>query len=992
MVMKVIHLMHVTTYQMRPGKLIIFLLFALSVRLAGQFTYPQYNHYTLADGLPQMQVMSMFQDSRGYIWIGTKGGACFFNGEKFITLTARDGMINEYINCFGEDSAGRVWMGTRDGLACYDGTKITSYPNNGYCSALVIDDSGKIWFYRSTLYDSCEVGYFYMGEYTYLPKFKKVDEFYGDPSIRYSPVNNAVILSGLHTIYEIKENRIAPLFNTADSIISILDPEYPLMFAILHDRLNIKFIKYDSGKFSEVANIRNGQISGQNLLKASVNFTIPSFGSPVYTLSSDTLIANNCADLQINRFLFDIDNNLWIGSEEGLYKLFRNEFETFKSEYLSGVWDIGEDRYGKMLFGSYHFGLKVFDGKKFRSISGFMGYRNVFHFRTSTDKDGAVFFPTGGGLSEWNGNSLEIIDSNPCITTFYDKKRELLLTGWEKRVNVYNSCHKLTKIIGKADGLECKTYIITINKDRKDNYWFGSFTGLSRYNPETGEIVNYNRRNGRLPADGVITIHTDYSGRTWFGSTNGLLWYDEKADSVRCLTMKEIEGDMSIVISVDSTWLVFSQQEGIYLMDLQKYYKSGITSLTLYNDKNGFRGIEPGQDGSFTDSKGNIWMTTSTEVVKFNPKNLLPAVNSMNIIFTGCNGDPLPFRENHITLDKNVKTAILTFDAICFNRPHSVLYSWKIEGSENDWSSWKTDNYIVLSNLSDGEKTISLRAKIPGLPVEDFSYAKLGLDVRIAIWKQDWFFPFLFVLFSALTVISVTLFVRARMRMVNALRQAKMFQVQAIQTQMNPHFIFNALAALQSMILSFRMETANDYLIKLADMVRGFLDASASTGSMLEKNPEKGELPLERELEILRNYTSFQQIIHPGRFDVQIIVDDKVNTEEQTIPPMIIQPFVENSIRHGLLLKKGRGVLEIKIKRDEYDNLIVVIADDGIGIEKAKDIISRSPFRYVSRGTELTMNRIRLLNELGYHIEVITDSSENGTTITIKLNHNENRH
>ena len=971
---------------MRTGTLAIFLLFVLTVCTEGQYTYPQYKQYTLADGLPQMQVMSMFSDSRGYIWLGTKGGACFFNGEKFVSLTARDGMINEYVNCFAEDSAGRVWMGTRDGLAYYDGKKLVSYPNNGYCSDIAIDHTGKIWFFGSKTTSGYQFGYFFKGEYTFLSDPIKGVELNGELSINSSPDNNALIINDSHSIYEFKDNRTTTLLDTKDTLINIRDTGNQILFAILRNRFNIKVINYAGGKLSEIASVSNGKIIGENHLKSPVSFSLVYTAFPVYTLSPDTLIINNYFDLQKNRFIFDRDNNLWIGSEEGLFRLFNDEFETYKKEYLPEIWNIGEDRNGTMWFGSFHFGLKNFDGKKFRSISEFPGHSNMFYFRTSADKRGTLYFPSGSGLTSWNGKSLDLIDNNPIITTFYDKKRDLILTGWQKKVNIYDSSHNLIKSIGETEGLECKTYIITINKDKQDHYWFGSFSGLNRYDPETGKLVNYNRKNGRLPADGIVTIHSDYRGRTWFGSSNGLLWYDDKADSVRPLKIPEIDGDMSIVTSIDSTWLVFSQQAGIYLMDLQKYYMNGEIALYLYNQKNGFGGIEPGQDGAFTDSKGNIWMTTATEVVKLNPKYLHPENSSLNIRFTGCNGEPMSFLNDHFTLGNNVTIATIAFDAICFNRPHSVLYSWKIDGEGNDWSLWKNDNYAVLSNLSDGMKTVSLRAKIPGLPVQDFAYATLRLDVRLAIWKQKWFFPFLFVLFSALTLVSVIFLVRTRMKMVNALRQAKMFQVQAIQTQMNPHFIFNALASLQSMILSLNMEKANEYLIKLANLIRGFLDASASSLTIENRSPRNSELPLQTELEILTNYISFQQVIHPEVFDVIITVDPDLNTGEETLPPMLIQPFVENAIRHGILLKEGKGLLEISVIRYKRNGITFIIADDGVGIENARRIVKKSPFRYISRGRELTMNRITLLNELGYKIEALTESSENGTKITINLN------
>ena len=148
----------------------------------------------------------------------------------------------------------------------------------------------------------------------------------------------------------------------------------------------------------------------------------------------------------------------------------------------------------------------------------------------------------------------------------------------------------------------------------------------------------------------------------------------------------------------------------------------------------------------------------------------------------------------------------------------------------------------------------------------------------------------------------------------------------------------------------------------------------------------EGEHILERELEILNHYISFQQLIYPGRFDYDLIIDPDIDIRTKTIPPMLVQPFVENAIRHGLLLKKGHGHLKVSILTKETSGMEVFIEDDGVGIEKAMEILLKSPMRYKSRGQELTLKRVKLMNEIGYDISVNTESSGDGTRITIKIN------
>jgi two-component sensor histidine kinase len=443
---------------------------------------------------------------------------------------------------------------------------------------------------------------------------------------------------------------------------------------------------------------------------------------------------------------------------------------------------------------------------------------------------------------------------------------------------------------------------------------------------------------------------------------------------------------VNLVSSIDSTWLVFSQPTGIYLMDLKKFNHEGKLEFTLFNQRNGFLGLEPGQNGALKDSKGNIWMTTGTEVVKLNPKALEFKKDSVTIRISAFNGKPLPFSLNQIKLPRNEKTAIVQFETICFNQPKMAEYSWRI--GDGEWTSWQKEDYAVLTELSDGKLNLEVRSKIPGLPNSE-TLTSIKLFVSVAFWKQAWFFPTLLTFVSLLVILAILLLIQTRTKMLQINKQAKTFQLQAILSQMNPHFIFNVMAALQSMILSANIEKANDYLVRMSNLVRGFLEASISTSSAKSKKLKNGEMPLIKELEILQTFIEFQQLIYPDKFDYRLVIDHQIDPDKISIPPMLIQPFVENAIRHGLLQKEKDGLLQIKIDLEESNQLSIIISDNGIGIQKAGEIIGKSPLLYTSRGKELTEKRIKLLNEMGYRIIYQTISSDQGTTVTLKIGKHE---
>jgi ligand-binding sensor domain-containing protein len=978
-------------------RLLIILLFcAVASRAADkiaitekELTLPPYRQFTLREGLPQMQVISMLQDSRGYIWIGTKKGLACFNGEKFISFTTRDGLADDYIHDLTEDYAGNIWISTSLGLSSFDGNKIISYtlsePNSYKISPA---PDGRIWMLANERKREMVFGFLENGKY--FPQEQNLPEVIAPTrqnDLIYANREKSVLITKYPHIYEYREGKPKIIFTAQDTLIAITTNKGKAFFAHLKDRRNMDILEYKSGQLARVARVVNERLTGKTLLADTLHFSPDYPGFTIYTITPDTFFTTELNDIQKNQFLYDRDGQLWIGSEEGVFQLHSGAFTTFKKEYLPQVWSINEDHTGKYWFASFHFGLKEFDGTTLRSYPELLETKkaNFYYFHPSMGRDGTLYFPNSYGILVKSGNTFQSTGTHPpYLTTFFDKERDLLWAGSMKKAEVFDAKHQLVRSIGEKEGLATLRYVLSINKDAAGYYWLGSTGCLSKYNWESGKITNYTTENGRLPAEKILTIFNDPQHRTWFGSSDGLLWYDAQKDSIFRLESEELRDAVNLLAAIDSSWLLVSQPAGIYLMDLQAYHKKQEVRLHLFNSANGYMGIEPGQDGAYTDFKGNIWITSGSEVVKLNPRKLKLSSNSLKVRISKCNGESLPYKVTRFSLPVNNQTAIVEFDAICFNRPYPVQYAWKTNG--NDWSPWQESNYAVLTGLSHGNCEVQARARVPGLPLPEYATASLILRINLALWKQNWFFPSLFGLFALMALVTLLLFLRTRIRMSEANRQAKISQMQAIQSQMNPHFIFNAMASLQSMILSVNMEKANEYLVKLSALIRGFLEASVSTGIQGNRTNEKMEISLAEELATLENYISFQQLIYPGRFDYHLAIDPGINPPAQTIPPMLLQPFVENAIRHGLLPKKGKGILQIHISPVPGNGIRVEITDDGIGMEKASSAIRESPFRFVSRGRELTLKRIQLMNETGYHILLNTSSSGLGTKITLEIN------
>jgi LytS/YehU family sensor histidine kinase len=203
-------------------------------------------------------------------------------------------------------------------------------------------------------------------------------------------------------------------------------------------------------------------------------------------------------------------------------------------------------------------------------------------------------------------------------------------------------------------------------------------------------------------------------------------------------------------------------------------------------------------------------------------------------------------------------------------------------------------------------------------------------------------------------------------------------EMQALRAQMNPHFIFNCLSSVNRFILINRIDEASDYLTKFSRLIR-----------MALQNSEKPLISLESEVEALRLYLDLERLRFKNGFNYNITFINSIDSHTVYIPPMLIQPFAENAIWHGMMHKKGVGRLDIQLCATDK-TLICDIIDDGIGREMASALSSRSAAKNKSMGVGITAGRLALLNKSKngaavLKIEDLMDEAGNGCGTKVKL-------
>lgn len=203
--------------------------------------------------------------------------------------------------------------------------------------------------------------------------------------------------------------------------------------------------------------------------------------------------------------------------------------------------------------------------------------------------------------------------------------------------------------------------------------------------------------------------------------------------------------------------------------------------------------------------------------------------------------------------------------------------------------------------------------------------------------------------------------------------------LKSLRSQMNPHFIFNALNSVNSFIATNDERTANKYLSDFSQLMRAVLE-----------NSEEDFIPLKKEIELLQLYTKLEHFRFQDKFDNSIDVDDTINVDEFQIPPMLLQPYIENAVWHGLRYKKEKGHLNISIKPKSKNEITITISDDGIGRTRSKQMKTENQKKQNSKGMNNIKKRVAILNEMykdkvDVTIEDYQQSEDAGTKVVVTL-------
>lgn len=986
--------------------------------LSGILTAQQYNfrNYSVSDGLAQSQVYAICEDSRGYLWLGTQGGGLNrFDGKEFANYRVDDGLVNDFISAIATDLSGNVWIGTEGGVSVFDGLNFTTLnlPGSAHrISSIVCGSDGRTWI------GTVDTGLFIVNgtditlhrEGNTLPS-KRVTCIYED--------NDKSIWAGTPLgISHFKTDGSIDLLTKKDGM--------PLseVWAVARDGQNrLWFATYGAGLFRITGKGKYARFTQEDGLTTNTVHCMQTdaqgrlwIGTAIGVTRLDGDKVTNFTEREglcnnvVRCIEVDSWGNLWFGTAGGgICRLDGERFIHFNEksgDMGTWVYSVFCDSAGHMWFGSSRGGVTEYDGTYYTNYYEGAGFTSGKVKCMNQDTSKTLWFGTSGdGVYAFSDGSfrhyLDNGGGSAFVYCFLVDTMNRTWIGTANYISIYDPRTNEMIKVGKNEGFNGvnSDRVYSLGRDPQGNIWAGTGAGvfLMQYDSATTKVKKKFTETEGLAGNAVRSITCDNFGNMWFGTTKGIsryavtgfVNYDNKAGLA--------SNNIYSLLADKTGHLWIGSEKGL---DRVLYDRAGqITSIKHYGKGEGLTGIETSQNAACLDTGTGVWFGTINGASVYHPEFDFVNEQPPKVHITGIKlfFDPieetefgkraegyhwfpvpdtliLPYTANHLRFE---------FTGIDLRNPEGVRFRWRLVGFETDWVPENDERNATYSNLPQGDYTFEVQARN-----SDGFWSELQrFSFRITPpYYQTW--PFRLGVGGGILLL---LFVLFRWRLKTAQKRNKEqlekvtlekhvleLEQKALRLQMNPHFIFNALQSINGYIARNDSAEARKYLAKFGKLMRMTLENSRTSYTSIEQ-----------ETELLYNYTALEAMSQGNRFVTNIDIDEKINYESTFIPVMLIQPFVENAIIHGLKHKiEGGGELTIRFRLDKDNSILCEIEDNGVGRKKAAEYEAGIKKDHKSAALEITRERLEQMNEPGKpksSMKIIDLEDEEGNPLGTKV-------
>lgn len=929
--------------------------------------------YSLAEGLPQSQVSSIAEDNNGYLWVGTLGGLAKFNGATFVNFSADDGLLNNRITAL-KFIDNRLWIGHEGGISCYHAGEIQTWRFDSEFKNTTVTAITK--FKDQWVFATNGGGVFVLNQQKKLRNIQLNND--DENRVRALEVFDGKLIlasrGGIRTTSDLTSFYFLENTDEKFNASGIGITKDALFFTSFDDGMfrysfREKQLKPFGAELSEMS-IRNCKI-----FSASKLWSVSRQGIAVHDFSGKTEVITESNGLPVNGISVafqDRNGTIWIGSEgKGLLRFPGEHFQYFKqsngisSELITASLQIKSDEYW---FGTFDKGLIRYNQKTKTFTQEDVPSNIVWAIQKAAN--GSIWVATELGLVQFFGSKKIIYDElngapGQKATCFYTDVDGKIWVGGSNGLSVIES-NQLKKWVSVKSNKQDIGTIRSIVRYKSKLICAADGGVFSLENNQFVRFLGIKKTTFSLKVDGENNL--------WIGTEDGLYWSDSKQLKAVVLSDQPASNFVNFIqFNSKNAQIYVGTNNGLFaLSNLKKQAKATVTRFGI---EDGLVNLESNINSGTIDFQGNLWFGTAEGLTIFSPTKLSSVSQADGVPFLNVKGFRLNFQAfNYLDYSKSINSEglpenlklpfsknnlVVDLDGVILKNAKELKYQYFLEGLDDAWSPTFSNPQLTLSNLPSGDFVLKVRAlNSEGLFSKIY---KIPITVTPVFYKTWWFYTLVVLLvFGAVFGFFTLRLNRERAKNYREKLEFKsrllVLEQQSLNASMNRHFIFNSLNSIQYFINTQDRISANRYLTNFAKLIRKNLDSSTE---------ENNRVALSEEVERLELYLSLESMRFRNRFDFEINVDE-MDTEQVMVPAMLLQPFVENSIIHGILpdeTKKGK--ITIEMKRVE-DHLEISIEDNGIGIDFSLNKKKVTYGDHRSQGMEITSKRFDLLKKLSH--------------------------
>ncbi|MBR9860161.1 hypothetical protein GYB22_05330 [bacterium] len=944
----------------------------------------RFQNISVEDGLSMGTVTGVQKDTKGFIWIATAEGLHRYDGKHFRIFKHIDGVQNSLSDSYIRTLlayGNYLILGTNSGTV--DVMDINTYEIKTFRPS-DIDPSfdypiGKLISFEGLIYIGTEGD----GLWTLDLGRDKLEHFAVADSIKtitdLEEDRGELLICTPSEIYRSEEDGLELVYSTESIQISSITRFRERFIIGTNDgawSCNLDFSEPEELELPPKKRRLKGIIdivaNTENVWLATHGGLLKYDGINMSLYKSDVLRPYSLINNQINCLFLDNSSILWVGTIAGI------------SRYAAKL-----QKFGLIQYFDYQ-------GENYNNI--------VYYIYSDYNLD--VWIGTlSGGIIKLNRNH-EISDVFPVIKDgaaetrsvrciYRDSRNNLWIGTRDEGLFLFDSANRSFKqVIGKGEGRLSNPVIRAIYEDSKGRLWIGTANGLNLFNYETRQFQVFRAEPNSATNNSIYQItEIPGSNKLILASFRGGIQIFNPETS-HFLSMKHHPQDSTSLSNNNvmcmawwnsDTLLVGTYGGGMNILDMKTKRFSHVT------EKNGL--VNNAVYGIVKEGNGEIWLSTNDGLVLYNlyehnfinfkPVHYLQSteynegafgksqsgtiyfggVNGLNyfkpediaydttaapLYITAIRGNYTQQKDNRIDLSFLSSRLEIDFMALDYVNPDGVKYKYKMNGYDQDWVEPGISNTAVYPRLSPGSYVFEVVAE------DEFGHwssvpINLEVHVRPPFYQRWWFIALIII--AALGIIFGIFKFRTSEIERTYKHQLVDSELRALRSQMNPHFIFNSLNSIQYFILKKQPQEAYTYLSKFASLMRKILQNSRLKYISVEDEIEWLELYLE--MEKLRMDNNLEYTFDTTR------VKDPSNT---FIPTMLIQPYVENSIIHGLLSKQNDRKISIAFSL-HGNHVLCVVEDNGIGREASREMNEKRTRKHQSAGMELTRKRLEILSE-----------------------------